>query len=363
MYNVNSASAQWDIITGKKSSSSFSVTDGAGVFGATLKEMMANKNGIQDMLDKLSERFPNADISKGKPEAGVEGADKYFGKDGGDKVAVDESLLASMFGNGDLAKKVEEAISSFFNSNAGSNPVEGAYTQRSVSISITVIRFNVAQRAEGSGEMLTGQELQTAFQDKLQELINRVFGSSSSGESTDGESEEDTDDSKAAAGTGTGKDKGAQSFSAYSAMQFSMELFFSSGFINNMGGSGNAGGQSGQFSMSFSSYAANFQSFSGIFLPQSIYQALTDSNDTSGPFTSLLEGALGKFGLTSNGFSASQSGFSFKMGQGRDLLSELMDQLFANRNRPAEKPEQKYEDDETPEAEEVAEVAGDVAAE
>jgi hypothetical protein len=359
MYNVNSASAQWDIITGKKSSSSFDITGGSGVFGATLKEMLANKNGIQGMLDKLADLFPDADISKGKPEAGVEGADKYYGKEGGDKVAVDENLLASMFGNGDLAKKVEEAIASFFNSNAGANPVEGTYAQRSVSITITTIRFNVAQRAEGSGELLTGQELQTAFQEKIQDLINRIFGTGSGDASSDKKGDDETKDTAPAAATESGKDKTAQSLAGYSAMMFSMELFFSSGFINNMGASAQASGQSMQFSMSFSSYAANFQDFSGNFLPQSIYQSLADSTDSSGPFTSLLDGALGKFGMSSNGFSATQAGFSFKMGQSRDLLSELMDQLFANRNRPVEKPEEKYENDETPEAEEVAEVAGE----
>ncbi len=60
--------------------------------------------------------------------------------------------------------------------------------------------------------------------------------------------------------------------------------------------------------------------------------------------------------MSVSGFAMTAGGFSLKGGESRDLLSELFEYLMAGRNNP-------YENDKTAEAEEVAEVPEEVAAE
>lgn len=357
MYSVNSATATWDIMSGTRTDNSTGSSQ--SVFGASFKAMLSNQSGMQDIFNGLVERFPGADVTQGKPGAGTQGTKDYFGSEEGDKVAVDENLLAAMFGNSGLAQKVEDAIANFFNSDAGTNAAQGTYSQRSISITITTVRYNVSQFDSESGDLMSAQEMMTSLQEKMNDLINRLFGKGDSvaTETTEDETaEESTEAVDAAQKNGTS----ANPYSNYNyqSFAFSMELFYSSQMINNMGSKS----QSSQFSLTAMAQGS-FQNYSNSILPQEIYEALTNSSDFSGPFTSLIDGGLSGFGMKSSGFQYSQSGFSLKANSSGDLLSELMDQLFNNWKRPETAATEPTETEATDVTDETAEVPAETAAE
>jgi hypothetical protein len=355
MYNVNSATANWDILTGKRAEGKNDASQ--NIFGASFKAMLESKtggSGIQDMFDRLAERFSNADVSKGKPGTGSQGTKDYFGSEEGDKVAVDENLLAAMFGNNGLAQKVEDAIANFFNSDAGANAPEGSYTQRSVSITITAVRYNVSQFDSESGDLMSAQEMMSSMQEKMEELIGRLFGEDGAEAADAGEEEAAGESKKGGKGKG---DKGNDAFN-YQAFSFSMEMFFSNQMLNGKGGKN---GQNSQFSMAGLAMGGSYQNYAGSGLSSSIYEALKKAGDFSGPFTSLIDPALDNFGMKSSGFQFSASGFSLKANSSSDLLSQLLDQLMNNSKRPeaSDKPAELAE----PEAPEITDTAAEELAE
>ncbi len=392
MHNSNVSGQSWmrDIFGAGKSGKSNGLPD---IFDikTSFRDMLANKSGIQDALDSLAERFPNAKIAKGKPGAGIEGTDRHFGTEEGDHAAIDENVLAGMAGNSDLSKRVENALENFFKSVAGSSPMEGAYVQRSISITITTVRMNVSQREEGTGDLLSSQELQSAFQEQLQNLINRFFGIEPAGKAgTDGDaSGEDADAAdtvdeahgtkkgrskdRAKGGDKTGDAGNGNWSGSYAAGSFSFELFFSSAGIrrslpDSATMANSARDESAmsyeqiamQFSMFSTSFSGSFQELVNRNLPDALGRLMNQGNQGigNGPFTSLLNGGFGQFGMSVDSFEMTASGFSIKGGERRDMFAEMLEYLMRGRNNS-------YESDKAAEAEaeEAAEVPEEVAAE
>lgn len=331
MYSVSGANAKWDIFNQqRKDIAGFGDDSFSKVFGSSLKDMLGDRGGIQGMLDRLSERFPNLAIKEAEVGAGVEGADKAAREEDGDQVAVDSAALAAMAGNQDLSKKIEEAIASFMN-NSGTSPalMEGAYVQRSVTVTITTIRFGTFQRDAQSGDTLAASELKTSLQEKIQELVDRFFGKTSAS----GETENDTDGEDGGE-TAEAKETGAKTGAGvgFSGMMWSMELFYSSSYINAMtgGGQGSSSAEAWSFSASYSGFSGNFSQLSSDFLPQALLGGLS-SFGQGGPFTSLLSG----MGMTYDGVSQTQDGYFMKLREGRNLIAELLE-LYGTRIKPKE---------------------------
>lgn len=345
--NVSGYTSYMDIFGAGKSGKA---NGGSDIFdiGTSFKEMLMNKSGMKDMLEGLAERFPDANVTKGKPGAGIEGTEKYFGKEKGDHAAIDENLLAAMSGNSDLMKQVQDAMESFFNS-ANPQGMEGAYTQRSISISITVVTMNVSRRAEGSGDLLSSQEMQSQLQSQLQGMIERFFGTEAGGEAKghDKHGEED------GGGAGMGFSGGA----------FSFEMFYSSTMLSAMNGGRDEewSRQSGMFGFKASltdGYQGSFPSLANSMLPESIARFLNQgggngSNNGNGntPFTSMLDSMFGMFGMSMNSFSMGADGAFLSGGEakGKDMMSDFFDYLLNNSARP-EVPEQTAAAEETAKA-------------
>lgn len=327
MYSVTGANTKWDIFSGQRKDIAGSGDNSfSQIFGSSLKGLLGDQGGIQGMLDRLSERFPNLAVKEATAEAGIEGADKALGEEEGDQVAVESAALAAMSGNQDLAKKIEEAISSFMNS-AGTVPAlaEGAYVQRSITITVTTIRFGSFQRDGDSGDLLAASELKTSLQDKLQELIERFFGKAANAGGTKSDADAEAKDETAAtketeAKTGNGY--------AFSGAMWSMELFYSSSYINSMAGNGQ--GSLSAETWSFSASYSSFNQLTGSILPQSLQNGLS-SFGQGGPFTSLLSG----MGMSYDGASQTADGYFMKLRESRNLIAELME-LYGSRIKPKE---------------------------
>ena len=105
--------------------------------------------------------------------------------------------------------------------------MEGAYVQRTVTVTITTIRFGTTQRDE-SGDMLAASELKTSLQEKLQELIERFFGKTAATSETDSDGS-DAEDGEAAESKETDAKTG--NGYAFSGIMWSMELFYSSSYV------------------------------------------------------------------------------------------------------------------------------------
>lgn len=366
MYNVTSASAAWNILTGQRTDVDSADGSFSEIFGARLRgtQSTGSGTGIQDMLAKLAERFPNAKVTEGAAGEGTKAAEEKFGVEEGDNVAVDSNVLSQMFGNNDFFKQIEDALSSFFNSDAGANPASGSYSQRNVSISITVVTFSVTQRAEGSGELLSSQDLQSSLQAQMKELIERVFGrgAAATEETTDEESDsEDTSDESAKATDETNKSESAGNTNlwktgnnAFSA--WSMQMYYSNAMIQSMGNNSSQNSSMQSFFASYQSYSSNLQDFTNSYLPQSIYDQMSKNSSLSGPFTSLFEGGLGQLGLTSGGFSQTTDGYQFSMRNGRDFLSEFLEMTGRGKNPAVKETTEGSEVEAAVEASEAEEV-------
>lgn len=225
-----------------------------------------------------------------------------------------------MANNSDLFKTIEDAISSFLEGTdlAAS---EGSFVQRRISITITTVRFTSTQRDAATGEMQSSSELKTALQEKLRELINQFFGVSANNE-TEAEDEE-AEATEKVAETDKAADKQDNGF-RYSGIMWSMELYYSSSYIQGMsqGGAGSAmSAQSWQFSASFSQLTSSF-------IPGALGQ-WTGSNEGGssgfGPFTSLLDSILSGFGMTSDGMAQGMGGYTMRLRESRNLMAELME--------------------------------------
>lgn len=330
MNPVTTAGSTWDLLTGqRKDIAGVGDASFASIFGTSFKGVSGNRNGIQDMLDRLSQRFPNASVIQGEADAGIKGTEELFGKEEGDKVAVDQSALTGMFGSSEMAKKIEDAIAAFLEG-TNTEAMQGAYVQRSISITITTVRVGVFQRSEDNGDMLAGSELKTALHDKLREMIDRFFGKVPAAEETDDKAEnaEDGSEETAVEKTDGGKETSGYNFGA----MWSMELFYSQTTVAQYTDFTGSGQANRGVAYSATSMMSRFSFVSGSLIPQALSQGAGDSSSGgSGPFTSLLEA----LGLASDGVSSSGDGFLMRLRESRNLMAELMELYGSRIGRPA----------------------------
>lgn len=286
-----------------------------------MKSTSSNTSNIADMLAQLTERFQGTkvNITDGTSNNNETSEDKE-----GDNVNVTSDALASMASNNDLSSKIQEAIAAFFDSAAGSNnSIPNSYSQRNVSVTVTTISFKISTRSESTGETLSSQELQAALQDKLKELINKFFGGKGVDETKDDKDDTDTKTEE----TKKTEETNNQYNNLFPSGNWSMQLFYSSTFMQSMGSNGNSAmsSQSFNFSASFNSTSSNFQHFATSYLPQGMFgQDGMNGTFSNSSFMSMLEGGLGQMGLTSGGFSQSMDGLMLSLRNGRDFLSELL---------------------------------------
>lgn len=344
MYSLINALARGESISAKNFNSSSGVGS-SDAFEKIFNSFKGGSTGIQDLLSKIQERFPGAKVKEGEVPAGIEESKKAAEEDGdkvSDKVNMSSSLLESMLGNSGLAKMVEDAISSFLDNtgSGGMMNMNGAYVQRSVTITITTVRYTEMQRSQETGDILGASELQTSLQDKIKEMMQQLFGGGNQGEETDADAE----------GSEKTKDKTASNlpsnWGGSSVSMWSMELFYSMTSIQGQNG-GSGSSASGSFS-SFQ-FSASYSSFTGLTsnqLPSLLSQYAnggsgssgtgSGSGSGSGGLAELLEEALANFGLSGSSYRQSSEGFSFKLSQSRNLIAELMelygDRIGGNKN-------------------------------
>lgn len=313
-----------------------------------------SQGGLDSVLSSLADRFPSLSFSAGKvgskedTSAAANESDEVK-----DTAKVDEDALVEMSASQSFASMIEKALSSFLDATQNMQAMNGAYNQRSVSISITTISFSVNQVDRGSGETLSSQELQSAIKEKLDELIKKVFGAGASGQTTeDTDNTKDTEETDATNSAAKTNSKGSDL--SYGISGWSMSLYYSQSLIQ-----GSQGGNNG----SMSSWGASFsmQAFLGSSIPQELY-SLTNGESTMDSLREMMTGV----GMSVSSFSQTQDGISMRLAESRNLLGELLEMLNQrNQTRlPAAPPEEEEEDTAAEAAQEVeaAEVA-EVAAE
>lgn len=352
--NTTSLAAAWAFSAAGSTSATGSSGTGEGdAFSKLFNSIKSgSQSGLDGVLNSLAERFPSLSFSAGKVGSKEDASATANESDEiKDTAKIDENALAEMSASQSFASTIEKALSSFLDATQNMQAMNGAYNQRSVSITVTTISFSVSQIDRASGETLSSQELQSAIKDKLDELIKKVFGAGASGgtaEKTDDEESKETDKTDSAAKTG---DSGNFNFGVSG---WSMQLYYSQSLIQGSQG-GNGGSMSG-WGASFS-----MQAFLGAGLPQELY-SLSNGESTMDSLREMMTGV----GLSVSSFSSTQDGISMRLAESRNLLSELLEMLNQrNQTRlPAAPREEEDDDDAAEKAQEVeaAEVA-EVAAE
>ncbi|MCC8109802.1 MAG: hypothetical protein LIQ30_12330 [Planctomycetes bacterium] len=376
MYNYNAVavSAKWDFSMSGTSGATEATDDS---FKNFLNTSMSFSAGFEQIFGQLSEQFPSVNFKEGTPEAGAEGASKFFGNEPGDYAAIGSDVMNSIFGgNSDIMNQIKDAISSFLDASQDIQPMEGASIQRSVTITVTTVRFNVSQMQEGTGELLKADELMANLQDQMKELLEKVFGiqspdtdlldsadeAAASEEADETAAVTDADETAATEETDETKDiatvpaEDEKKASSWSSRNFawSMQLFYSNTFMETLG-STNQNKQSSSFGFQASGFGS-FQNFSNSILPQSIYDSVL-GGDTSG------QGALmammdKMFSGTSIGFGGlrkTDNGYLAELKETKNLLAELFESLKSRGGVPAIGGADKAS--ETPAAEETAPAA------
>ena len=307
-----------------------------------------SSNSIQDMLDKLQQRFPKVNVKEGEAEAGVEGAKKRYESEdpSSDQVAVSSSVLAGMLGSSSLAKMVEEAISGFLDRGSDSNLMnfQGAVVQRTVTITYTQVRYGEFHRSDETGELLGASELKANFHEQLADLIKKFFGDSKSAvsgaENTEADGEEEGKETDAASGTEKTPST-LPSFPGGSVSMWSLEVYYSFSYfstsqfdtsgLGNSAGSGQASWQSQ--SWQYSSFSASLRGVLGGQIPSAIQSGGNSNGNGSSSIFDFLEETLASLGLMSGGLRESEDGLFFRLREGRNLMAELME-LYGGRINP-----------------------------
>ncbi len=386
MYNYNAVAvaAKWDFSMNASSGATEATDDS---FKNFLNTSMSFSAGFEQIFGQLSDQFPSVNFKEGTPEAGAEGASKFFGNEPGDFAAIGSDVMQSIFGgNSDIMNQIKEAISSFLDASQDIQPMEGASIQRSVTITVTTVRFNVSQMSEGTGELLKADELMASLQDQMKELLEKVFGiqspdtdlidtadeAAASEEAEEAVAATDADETAATEETDETKDiakvpaEDEKKASSWSSRNFawSMQLFYSNTFMESLGSTGQ-NKQSSSFGFQASGFS--FQNFSNSTLPQSIFDSVL-GGDTSG------QGALmammdKMFSGTSIGFGGlrkTDNGYLAELKETKNLLAELFESLKNRGGVPAiggtDKPSETPATEETAPAADAAE-AGAAAAE
>lgn len=316
----------------------------ARIFGSTLNGPKFG-NTLQDVLDKLSQRFPAVNVTRANdPDDGDLAAEEPATS--GDEAAISQNVLAKMLGNGELAKKVEDAISAFLERSGGSNLMqfEGATVRRSLSITLTTVSYGEFHYSGDNKELLASTDLKTGFHDRLTEMVKRFFGLAE--DAGDG-------DDKSGAAEETGKTEAAQSGKSgvfASAGMWSLDIFYSSSYISSLanGGGQAVSAQSWNYSASF--FGSYSQGFASQLLPESLAGLARQDGgsyrygETSGSSSSLpqnVKDVLSELGFETGGFWSGGDGFHISLRERRNLLSELMELYRAKigQDTPAAQPE------------------------
>lgn len=314
MYSIAAATARWDaLVEGGIGRAEGADGSFAAVMESKFESVFAGNAEASEALSRLGRRFPGATFREGRAEAGAQGMEELFGTEAGDHVAVDGVALEAMLGDGSLAKAVEDALSAFLEGGAASAP-SSAYVQRRVTVTVTTVRFSVAQRDGETGDLLTDKELKTSLRDAIRGLIERFFGP----EADKADAGEDAEDGE------TGQSGAPTHGGAF----WSMELFYASSYIQAAGES-NGGFLTAQTESFGARFSGGFSQLTDSFLPRAIFDGFSESG-RGGPFTSLVGPALAGLGLSSDGVVRTAGGYGMKIRESRNLIAELMD-LFSSR--------------------------------
>lgn len=346
MYDVFGAAMNRYGINGMNFGGAAGADNASGTFGNSLKSLLNGQGGIEGALDRLRDRFPGLAVKEETVKPGVQGAEEDAKAVAGDLLTVESAAFSAIAGNTDLAAKVEKAIDAFMNG-AGTTPslMQGAYVQRTVSVTVTTIRFSAIQRSAETGDMLAGSELSTSLHDAIQELVNRFFGKDGA-EDSDASSKEGEKSDVAEENAEAGASSGGYSFAG---AMWSMELYYSSTYIQAMGGNGGLSGDASETWGYQAGFSGVFSQFSGSLLPQALFDGFSGTGQ--GPFTSLLSG----MGMALDGVSQMRNGYLATLRESRNLLAELLE--FQTNRTQAGAGEKAESAEETEAAEVMEEVA------
>ena len=309
-----------------------------------------SKSNFEDILGKLSERFPDLSF-KPPPASGAGSVDNQEAapEEIQDTAEIDENALAEMSASEAFSSLVEKALSSFLDATKNMpSSMNGVNTIRSISITVTTATFSVNQTNGSTGETLMSQELQTALKEKIDEMINKVFGIGGGG--SEGETEETQSKDETAASTEPARANENPFNFGHGMSGWSMQLYYSQSFLQDSAGN------------SMQSWNAGFsmQGLTTSFIPEELSRMMNEG----GSLDQLREQMSG-FGLSISGFNQSWNGVGMRIGESRNLLSELLEALDQRNQQsrpsiPAASPEPDEDEDAAEvEAAEVEEVAAE----
>ncbi len=233
---------------------------------------------------------------------------------------------------------VEKALSSFLDATKNMrSSMNGASTIRSISITVTTATFSVNQTDGSTGETLMSQELQTSLKEKIDEMINKVFGIGGGG--SEGETEEAQSEDETAASTEPARTNENPFNFGYGMSGWSMQLYYSQSFLQDSAGN------------SMQSWNAGFsmQGLTTSLIPEELSRMMNGG----GGLDQLREQMSG-FGLSISGFNQSWNGVGMRIGESRNLLSELLEALNQRNQQPV--PAATPEENEDAATEDAAEV-------
>lgn len=331
MYSINTAAANWNF---SAANNKMPTAQSGDAFALMLDAMKKGGASSQDsLLDMLGQRFPGMNFSIGSAGEGAKAAEEVAGNQEGDHVAIESAAAESLLGNSKLMEMLDKALSAFAESAGQTQPAQGAYVQRTVMVAVVSVRVTVSQYSEASGEMLSANEMKTALSEKLEEMIRQFFGKGVAGTENEAADENaDAADNSGKTGTGnaakdadkTGADAGSDWSMAWAAGA-SFSMYFSGSYVSGFANDQNNAFQMSQVSGSFQFGAqGSFPSFANNAFPYAIFSGLQSSGFGSGPFTSMLNGALDQLGLATDSMWQQDGGYFLKLRESRNLIAELM---------------------------------------
>lgn len=303
------------------------------IFGSTLDGLM-RKGGIEEALKSLRERFPGISVSEGGAETGTGVGEAKTSETekaaDTDEVTVGSSVLAGMFGSAELTKMVEDAISGLLERSSDSNLMNfgGAYVQRSVTITLTQVRYGEYHRDGETGELLGAADLKANFHEQLTDLIKKFFG----GDPLADKTEEDGDKTDAMSETS----KTGSSGIGASVSMWSLEIYYSASYIASAFDSQSSGANANQQgAWQASAWQTSFSASLRGSLAGAIPSAMQNSGFEGGRMWQALEDTLASYGLAIGGLRQTTDGFMAKLREGRNLLAELMEMYGGRIGAPA----------------------------
>lgn len=338
MQAIHEALAAWSTRTsGSASGTETSTSDRfSDIFNTIMERQKSGLGGIGGALEMLASQFAGATVKAGTAAESVEAAEKEIEDETGDVVTVEPEVLDNMSADEMFAQKIKDIIAGLLDtSNQSLLNVNGAYVQRSVSISITVVHYGEYHRSQDNGEILAGVDLQTSLQDRLSEMIKKFFGVSDS---------EDTEESGAAEETkATEKTKASEEekessnrLSNFFGASWNLQVHFSQSLLSNLNANSSTGSaNASMYQVSFAALAMSGNSSLSSLLGNGKSSSSSSSLGVFSGFdlTEFLN--MGLFGsqLETNGLRVSESGLFFGMGRTSGTsIADLFEQLKAGKN-------------------------------